>query len=443
MNWPATATGSCENMTASTSDFPDFAAFAAYLDSLGLFHMDLGPGRMRAALAGLRLESLPHLGAQVVGTNGKGSTAALLAGLLAAHGLPTGLYLSPHFVSVRERILLGGKMIAEEDWTRAANAVQAAVAGRGEDGRLTYFEILTAMATWLFADLGAEAAVYEAGLGGAGDATTALPRDLTLFTPIGVDHASVIGPTLADIAADKAGALIPGGLAVTGPQPAEAAAVLRREALARGTRLYDAAALAVYDPSSRQATLLFPKRLDVPDVKLKLAGPHQAQNAALALAGFALCAEAMGIAPDPEAVRRALAETFLPGRLHLLRLPGMVPALLLDSAHNLPALTALETALQALLVSPTALIFTCLGDKDFEAMAPVAARLTSGPIIVPELPGVSRARPAAEVAARLGKRAIAVAGPREALEAVEKLDGTVLVCGSMYLLAALFADRQN
>jgi dihydrofolate synthase/folylpolyglutamate synthase len=430
-------------MTASTSDFADFAAFAAYLDGLGLFHMELGPGRMHAALDGLGLPSLPHLAVQVVGTNGKGSTAALLAGLLTAHGLPTGLNLSPHFISVRERILMGGRQIPEEDWTAAANAVLAATAGAGPAGRLTYFELLTAMAARLFTELGAEAAVYEAGLGGAGDATTALARDLVLFTPMGLDHASVIGPTLTDIAADKAGALPPGGRAVTGPQPPEAAEILRREASLRGTRLYGVAELAAYDPRTKQATLLFPKRLDVPDVKLKLAGPHQAQNAALALAGFALCAEAMGIVPEAEAVARALTETFLPGRLHLLRLPGMAPGLLLDSAHNLPALLALETALKALLVSPAALIFTCLADKDFEAMAPVVGRLTTGPIYVPELPGVSRARPAAEVAARLGRRAVAVAGPQEALQAVRQHNGTVLVCGSMYLLAALFADRPN
>ena len=430
-------------MTSSPSEFPDFAAFSAYLDSLGLFHMDLGPGRMHAALAGLRLVSLPHLAVQTVGTNGKGSSSALLAALLAAHGLPTGLYLSPHFVSVRERILLGGRQFPEAAWTDAANAVLTATAPGGATGRLTYFELLTAMAARLFTDHGAEAVVYEAGLGGAGDATTALPRDLVLYAPIGLDHAAVIGPTLAAIARDKAGAMVPGGVAVTGPQPPEALAELRRHAEAIGARLYDVAELAGYDAKNRKAVLKAPHRLDIPDAKLRLAGPHQAQNAALALAGFTLCAGMLGIVPDPEAVRRALAETFLPGRLHLLHLPEMAPGLLLDCAHNLPALTALETALASLRLAPSALIFTCLGDKDLEAMAPVAARLTTGPIFVPELPGVSRARPAAEVAARLGPRAVAVAGPEAALESVRALAGTVLACGSMYLLAALFPAAQN
>ncbi len=431
------------NTKPSPSDFTDFAGFSAYLDSLGLFHMELGPHRMQAALAGLRLQSLPHLAVQVVGTNGKGSTSAFLAAMLAAHGLPTGLYLSPHFVTVRERILMGGRQLPEADWTAAARAVLDAVAPGGEAGRLTYFELLTAMAARMFADHGAEAAVYEAGLGGAGDATTALPRDLVLFTPIGMDHAAVIGPTLADIARDKAGAMTPGGLAVTGPQPAEAMRELRGAAERIGARLYTVAELAAYDAASRQAVLNGPPRLHIPVTKMRLAGPHQTQNATLALAGFSLCAGLLGISPDTDALRRALAETFIPGRLHLLHLPGMTAKLLLDCAHNPPAVQALAEALAALGIAPAAMIFTSLGDKDLDAMAPMVRKLTQGPIFVPELPGVSRARPAAEVAALLGPRAVAVADPAAALEAAKDIDGTVLACGSMYLLAALFAAPQN
>jgi len=430
-------------MNPSSSDFTDFAGFTAYLDSLGLFHMDLGPGRMHAALAALGLESLPHLAVQVVGTNGKGSTATFLAAMLGAHGLPTGLYLSPHFISVRERILMGGKLLPETDWTEAAQAVLRATAPGGEKGRLTYFELLTAMAVRLFTSQGAEAAVYEAGLGGAGDATTALARDLVLFTPIGLDHAAIIGPTLVDIARDKAGAMTPGGLAITGSQPPEVMDVLHREADRIGARLFAATDLARYDGTTRRGLLRRPRSLDIPSTKLRLAGPHQVQNATLALAGFTLCAEIMGLLPDADAISRALAETFIPGRLHLLRLPGMTPQLLLDCAHNLPAITALTKALASLRIKPAALIFTCLGDKDLAAMAPLAAALTAGPIFVPELPGVSRARPAAEVAATLGPKAIPVADPAAALAAVHAIDGIVLACGSMYLLASLFPGTEN
>lgn len=405
--------------------------------------MELGPHRMRAALRGLALTTLPHLAVQVVGTNGKGSTAALLAAMLAAHGLPTGLYLSPHFKTVRERILMGGRMLDPADWVAAANAVLAATRPGGDKLRLTYFELLTAMAAKLFTDQGAEAAVYEAGLGGAGDATTVLGRDLVLFAPIGLDHAHVIGPTLADIARDKAGALTPGGLAVTGPQPPEAMAVLRQEADRLGARLHEARTLAAYAPATRQGRLFGAHPLETPPAPLRMAGPHQARNAALALAGFSLCADLLGIDPDPDALRRALAETFLPGRLHPLKLPGMTGTLLLDCAHNVPALTALKEALTSLRVTPDALIFTCLGDKDLPAIAPLAASLTTGPIFVPELAGVSRARPAAEVVAALGQRAVAVADPAAALAAAKSFPGTVLACGSMYLLAALFPEPGN
>jgi dihydrofolate synthase/folylpolyglutamate synthase len=430
-------------MNPSPSELADFAGFSAYLDRLGLFHMDFGLHRMRAALDALSLSSLPHLAVQVVGTNGKGSTGAFLAAMLAAHGLPTGLYLSPHFINVRERILMAGKMLPETDWLAAANAVLAATAPGGENGRLTYFELLTVMAAWLFTHEAAEAAVYEAGLGGAGDATTALARDLILFTPIGMDHAAVIGPTLADIAKDKAQAMVPGGLAVTGPQPPEVMDTLRREADRIGARLFDAAELAGYDAATRLGVLRGHRRLEIPGAKLRLAGPHQSQNASLALAGFSLCADMLGLVPDPEWLGRALAETFIPGRLHLLRLPGMTPQLLLDCAHNIPALTALKQALFTLRIEPAAMIFTCLGDKDLAGMAPLAAGLTKGPIFVPELPDVSRARPAAEVAQALGRNAKVAADPAAALDAVRSIPGTVLACGSMYLLASLFPAPEN
>jgi len=116
----------------------------------------------------------------------------------------------------------------------------------------------------------------------------------------------------------------------------------------------------------------------------------------------------------------------------------MPARLLLDCAHNVPALVALGAALTALAVKPVAMIFTCLADKDLTAMAPLAKELTTGRIYVPELPGISRARPAAEVAEMLGPQAHVVADPAAALDAVRELPGTVLACGSMYLLAALF-----
>ncbi|MEF3697507.1 hypothetical protein [Desulfolutivibrio sp.] len=202
-----------------------------------------GKGATATLLAALSPNRPPQAAVQVVGTNGKGATATLLAALGAAHGLSCGLFTSPHFLSVRERIRryqgdlpgaaatpgapLGDGFFSEADWTDAARTVLAATAHLGDAGRLTYFELLTVMAARLFAARPVDVAVYEAGLGGDHDATTALHRDMTVFTPIGMDHAHILGPTLGDIARDKAGAIPEGGLAVTGPQASMIAAAMR------------------------------------------------------------------------------------------------------------------------------------------------------------------------------------------------------------------------
>ena len=196
--------------------FPSFEHFTVYLDSLGLFSMRLGLDRMHAALDRMRLTRPESTMVHVVGTNGKGSTSAFLAALAQAHGLRVGLYTSPHLVSVRERIRVDGRLLPEKCWVEAANAVMARCADVG----LTYFELVTVMALHLFRAERVDLAVLEAGLGGTHDATCAVNADLTVMTPVGLDHEHVLGPELPDIARDKSGALgrCP---AVTGIQNAE------------------------------------------------------------------------------------------------------------------------------------------------------------------------------------------------------------------------------
>ena len=158
-----------------------------------------GLDRMRAALDRLALRRPPCCVVQIVGTNGKGSTSTMLAALAQAHGLRVGLHTSPHFLSPRERVRLDGAMLPEERWLELANILMQ----RGGDD-LSYFEFVTCLAVMAFAE--ADIAVMETGLGGSYDATTALEADLVVFTPIDLDHQSVLGPFLKDIAADKAGA---------------------------------------------------------------------------------------------------------------------------------------------------------------------------------------------------------------------------------------------
>ncbi|MDR1359397.1 MAG: bifunctional folylpolyglutamate synthase/dihydrofolate synthase, partial [Deltaproteobacteria bacterium] len=191
---------------AQTGDlsFAGFPALEEYLGGLGLFRMTPGLARISAVLGRLGLIRPPYAVIQVVGTNGKGSASSMLASLARVHGLRAGLHTSPHFLSVRERIRINGAPAQEELWLHLAKRLM-----RSGGKELSYFEAVTALAAMAFAETGVQLAVMETGLGGSFDATTALAADLVLLTPFALDHQAVLGPTLKDIARDKAGAIRP------------------------------------------------------------------------------------------------------------------------------------------------------------------------------------------------------------------------------------------
>lgn len=408
--------------------FADFTRFRNYLDSLGMFHMDLGLHRVRSALSALDLDRLPFPSVQVVGTNGKGSTSTFLAEILSASGLRAGLFTSPHFLSPRERILIDGKQVSEAAWLEAAEAVLGVTEGKSPEQRLTYFELVTVMAAWLFRRSGCRAAVFEAGIGGEHDATSALRHDLTVITPIGLDHTHILGPTLADIARDKALAMRAGVPAVTGPQQPAAMAVIKSVAARAGAPLHLARDLAAAHGAS------WPKRP-------ALSGPHQADNLRLALAAYHLLAGAFGLPADPGAFDQAAREAFIPGRLQIVPACTGWPSFVLDGAHNPPGVECLAQALESLGIAPQAMIFACLKDKDLEAMLPLVRGLTAGPVFVPGLDVHARSQDPCELAGRIGVNAVPVADMAEAFQKVKGMEGVVLVCGSLYLLAEAYKLR--
>lgn len=401
------------------SRFPDFSSFEEHLASLGMFHMRLGMGRMQQARKRLKLAEPPL--AQVVGTNGKGSTAFFLSQLAQAHGLRTGLYTSPHFLSFRERIRINGRCASPTQILSWANHVQEHTWDLG----LTYFELLTLIAMHGFYRDGVDLAVLEAGLGGLNDATTAWNPEVLLITPIGLDHEHIIGPGLEQIARDKAGAIKARSTTIAGPQGPLVMDVLRQEAHRQKARF-----LTVGDVLAE-----FP---EMSDAAPGLTGKHQADNALLALAGWTeLCAKRPWRL-DPAQCRTALSSSSWPGRLQRIAGP---PEIILDGAHNAPALQTLAKALDALCIRPEALIFNCMRDKDLESMAGCVRRLTSALIFVPELPMYERARPARETATLLGENAQAVADVATALMRASQGGGPVLVCGSLYLLAEVYKEN--
>lgn len=419
--------------------FNSFDDVQNHLDRLGLFHMDFGLDRMRRALAALGLTDCSCPVVQIVGTNGKGSTSTFLASLATAHGLKTGLYTSPHFLTPRERIRIDGRMLPPERWPSLASRVHAAAPG------LTYFEFLTVLGLLAFAAEKTDLIVLETGLGGRYDATTAAPVHLICFTPVGMDHENVLGHSLAAIATDKAGAIRPmpeGGAVLTGPQPDEVMACLRHAARENGVPLL------TVEREALPFDLLDPERPDsIPP--LGLGGPHQIDNARLALAAWGFLGRMKQWPVGRDAILGGLAGAHLAGRFQYVPATGDLPPLILDGAHNPQGLVALSRALEQERIQPGAVIFSCLGDKNRKEMLPLVARIAAGaPVLVPTIQDNERAMSGRELAAEL-PGAQPVQRLRLALDAVRTRNAApapgleenrrpVLVCGSLYLLGEFF-----
>ena len=286
--------------------------------------VDLGLKRLQAALAELGHPERRFAAVQVAGTNGKGSISTMVERIASAAGIRCGLYTSPHLLSWCERIRLPGGLIAEAELRRLLEGLQP-LALRHD---LTPFELITAAAFQAFAEGGVDLAVLEVGLGGRLDATTVHPdRSVLALASIGLDHTEHLGPTLAAIAAEKAGVLHAGAVAVSGPQAPEVAQVLMQQAQALGCALRWVERLPVEAEGGP---------------RLGLAGDLQRQNAAVAL-GVAQALAERGWAIEPAAMARGLASARWPGRLERRCFAGR--PLLLDGAHNPPAADALRLEL--------------------------------------------------------------------------------------------------
>ncbi|GIW11617.1 MAG: bifunctional folylpolyglutamate synthase/dihydrofolate synthase [Dehalococcoidia bacterium] len=273
----------------------------------------------------------------IAGTKGKGSTAAFLASLLAAAGVRVGLYSQPHLQVYHERIRVDGEVVASERFAAAVQRLRQRVARFRQElpeaGEPTTFELTTALAVELFAEAGCQIAVMEVGLGGRLDATNALAPELSLITPISYDHTEILGRTLRAIATEKAGILRADRPALLALQRPAAARALARCCRLVGARcrwvppLAAAGAEAVQLPSGQV-------------VRLSLAGTHQHQNAALALAAAEVL---LGPALAEEAVVRGLTRLRWPGRFEVV---AGEPPVVLDGAHNDASARALSEALQ-------------------------------------------------------------------------------------------------
>jgi dihydrofolate synthase/folylpolyglutamate synthase len=423
------------------------------LEELGPQQGPAGAGlvRARALLGGLGDPQDRFRAVHVAGTAGKGSVSTFVASLLRAHGFRVGAHLSPHVHCLLERFQLDGAPAPAElvDATLARVRPAVEAAEQAGHGRPSFFEVTNAIAFSLFADR-VDYGVVETGVGGLLDSTNTISRadKLAVITPIGLDHQDLLGNSLREIAAQKAGILPAGGGAVAARQPsAEVEDVLRAEAARRGCALRWAgqgppAVRARVGPGGTELRL--PGR---PSLPLGLAGRHQAGNAHLALRAVEALAERDGWALDADAVRLGLRSATLPGRFER-RVIGGRPAVL-DGAHNPLKLAALAATLQD--VHPGARfpwVLAVKQDKDLRAALRVIAPAASLVVATQFVTGdgdhpAGRSVPAGQVARAArehGVEAVVEEDPARAVtRAAANADAElpVVVSGSFHLLAAV------
>ncbi len=420
-----------------------FDEAVTYLLSLGheTLAMKLGLANVARLLAARGNPQQAYPAVQLAGTNGKGSTAAMLDAICRAANLRTGLYTSPHLVSITERIKIDGREIVPAEFARLATEVRAAAESlhAAAGARPTFFEQVTAIALLAFRAARVQLAILETGLGGRLDATTAARAHVVALTPIALDHQNYLGDTLAAIAAEKAAIIRPDTQVVLASQADEARAVI----LARCRECNVTPTWATEDVRVLEATAdgrlaaTFRTRADQYEgVRLALRGRHQLTNAATAIA-LAETVRANGFPITRAAIIAGLQTATHPGRLELL---AGAPPLLLDGAHNPAGAESLRAYLAEFARVPITLLFGAMADKQLDEIAsalfPLAQRLvltqpTNARAAAPDVLRQLAAHYASDQPAEF------VAPPAAALAracALTPPHGLVCVSGSLYLV---------
>ncbi len=432
-------------MTARRSA-DDYHEALAAIGARRRFGIRLGLGRTRALLAALGDPQLALRGALVAGTNGKGSVLALAGSALRAAGLRVGATPKPHLVTYRERVEVDGRPIDATDFARHVDAVLA-VADRvaRRHGEPTEFELLTAVVFRHFAEADIDVALIEVGLGGRLDATHAWDGGVAVVTNVALDHMDRLGPTIRDIAREKAAIIERGDLAVTGAD-GDGLAVVRRRAGRMGAPLTEVSPAPVlgWDRDGLDVEL---GRLGA--VRVGLRGRHQAANVAVADAMLDALETAGTATAGDAARRRGYADAVWPGRLELVVSDGQ--DILLDGAHNPAGAAALAQALDDLRPflgdGALGLVVASMADKDVDGVIDAMSRSTAlaGASVVATTLDVPRAMPAGELADRWRRRAPAIGDvrsepdPMRALEVARERGGPTVVAGSLYLVGAIRA----
>ncbi len=385
------------------------------------------------------------LSIHIAGTNGKGSTSAMLASILRAAGFRVGLYTSPHLRRFNERIQVDGEPIPDRALLPVMEEVEAAARRAcGEAGRdATFFEFTTALAFCWFRQCGVQIAVLETGLGGRLDATNVVTPVVSVITSIGLDHQAYLGDTIEEIAAEKAGIIKPGRPVVCGQLPEAAMAVMRKTARAQSATLTVAADVCAV---TRHSQTIDGQRLTIetPDetigrVNCPLLGRHQLTNIAVSVATIQAFVNETHLPVSSDAIREGLNRVTWPARLQIL---SRDPLVLLDGAHNVEAMTSLCRAVQELCEErPVGVLASFLADKNAVGCLRILAPLVKRCWLVPCDGSRAMTTDALAAAAQQAGVEAEIDTLEHALPAARswasETDGLLLIAGSFYLAGAV------
>lgn len=444
--------------TAAQPRTPAERVYAELLERVGEANPRprIEPVRRLAELAGSPQLSFPVI--QVAGTNGKTSTSRAIESLLRGHGLRTGLFTSPHLVAFTERFQIDGEPVDGEmlasAWSELKlplSVVDAELEASGQ-GPITFFEALAVLAFAVFADAPVEVAVIEVGMGGEWDATNIVDAQVAVFTPIDLDHTSILGPDIATIARTKAGIIKPGTAAVSAAQDPDALGELADAAADRGASLKVLGTdFALHDDrvavGGRQVTFTGTTGHTYDPAFVPLFGHHQAENVVLAIAAVEAFFGAERPVPE-EVLDEGFGQLTVPGRLQLV---SADPVVYVDSAHNPHGARALAHAVaESFQFEELALIVGVLAEKDaagvLAPLAPIAHRVTVTPVDSPRSLAVAQLRDLAEAAIPDTPVETAQSLPEALDEAhawAERAEGrAVLVVGSVLLAGEAVAHAR-
>jgi len=402
-----------------------------YLYSLQFFGIKLGLENTRELLSrvGNPQDSLRII--HIAGTNGKGSTAAALANIFHAAGVPAGLYTSPHLHSFTERIRIDTQQIPESEVVELIDELRP----HAEILQATFFEFTTAMALLSFQRRGVHWAILETGLGGRLDATNVVTPELCLMTPIALDHTPYLGADLTEIATEKAGIFKSGVAAISGYQREEVNSILHQRAIQLQVPLLQFGEDYHWRNDGDSFTVSGNK-FSLNKIKTALAGVHQQQNLALAAAAVDYLSQKNGLKISPAATREGLGNVRWPGRLEWL--PEQI---LLDGAHNPAGAKKLAAYLREQNLENLHLVVGCKADKEADELLSELLPFASNVYVTQ--PPVDRAvsmEKLVQQAHESGILACGYADPVVAIQAaLEKRSPgeTILVAGSLFLVAAV------